>query len=73
MPLLLATSGTDILLVALVALVYAGVLWMIFDVVTRPDFSGFQKILWIVFGLVFSLATLIVYVVWVRKRDYSRR
>ena len=73
MPALLAANGLEIVAIALAVLVFAGVLWMIFDIITRPDFTGFQKILWIVFGLVFSVATLIVYVFWVRKRDYSGR
>jgi len=49
------------------------VIWMIFDVIVRRDFSGVEKVLWIIFALVFSIATLIVYVVWVRRKDYSRR
>ncbi len=73
MPALLAAGGLEILAIALAALVVAGVLWMIFDIVMRPDFTGFQKILWTVMALVFNVATLIVYVLWVRKRDYSRR
>ena len=73
MPALLATNGLEILAIALAALVFAGVLWMIFDILTRPDFTGFQKILWIIFALVFNVATLIVYFFWVRKRNYSRR
>jgi hypothetical protein len=68
----LAASGLEVLAIALAALVVAGVLWMIFDIVMRPDFTGFQKILWTVMALVFNVATLIVYVLWVRKRDYSR-
>jgi drug/metabolite transporter (DMT)-like permease len=73
MPTLLAANGLEIVAIALAALVFAGVLWVIWDVLTRPDFTGFQKILWIVFAIVFNVATLIVYVFWVRKRDYSRR
>ena len=73
MPALLAVNGLEIVAIALAALVFAGVLWMIFDILTRPDFTGFQKILWTVFALVFNVATLIVYVFWVRTRDYSRR
>ena len=73
MPALLAVTGLEIVAIALAALIFAGVLWMIFDIITRADFTGFQKILWIVFALVFNVASLIVYVFWVRKRDYSRR
>jgi hypothetical protein len=60
------------ILVAVVLAVYAAVLWMIFDILRRPDFSGIEKVLWIIAGLVFSIATLLVYVLWVRKKDYAR-
>jgi tryptophan-rich sensory protein len=73
MPAPLAVTGLEVVAVALAALVFAGVLWTIFDILTRPDFTGFQKILWTVFALVFNVATLVVYVFWVRKRDYSQR
>jgi hypothetical protein len=60
------------IVVAVVLAVYAAVIWMIVDVLMRPDFSGVEKVLWIIAGIVFSIVTLIVYVLWVRKRDYSR-
>ena len=60
------------ILVAIVLAVYAAVIWMIVDILRRPDFSGVDKVLWIIAGIVFSIATLIVYVLWARKRDYSR-
>ena len=59
------------LLVALALAVYAAVIWMIVDILRRPDFSGLEKVLWVIAGVVFSLATLIVYFLWVRKRNYS--
>ena len=60
------------LLVALVLAVYAAVIWMIVDIVQRPDFSGVEKVLWSIAAIVFSVATLVVYFFWVRNRDYSR-
>lgn len=60
------------ILVAVVLAVYAAVIWMIVEILQRPDFSGVEKVLWVIAGIVFSIATLIVYVLWVRKRDYSR-
>jgi len=60
------------ILVAVVLAVYAAVIWMVVDILRRPDFSGVEKVLWIIAGIVFSIVTLIVYVLWVRKRDYSR-
>ena len=60
------------ILEAVVLAVYAAVIWMIVDILRRPDFSGVEKVLWIIAGIVFSIATLLVYVLWVRKKDYSR-
>ena len=60
------------ILVAVVLAVYAAVIWMIVDILRRPDFSGIEKVLWSIAGIVFSIATLLVYVLWVRKKDYSR-
>jgi Zn-dependent protease with chaperone function len=68
----LALTFGESLLVAAVLAVYAAVIWMIVDVLQRPDFSGVEKVLWIIFAIVFSIATLIVYFFWVRNRDYSR-
>jgi hypothetical protein len=68
----LALTFGESLLVAAVLAVYAAVIWMIVDVLQRPDFSGVEKVLWIIFAIVFSIATLIVYRFWVRNRDYSR-
>ena len=59
------------LFVAIALAVYAAVIWMIVDILRRSDFSGLEKVLWSIAGLVFSIATLIVYFVWVRKRDYA--
>ena len=44
MPALLAASGLEVLAIALAALVVAGVLWMIFDIVMRPDFIESQNL-----------------------------
>ena len=68
----LALTFAESMLAVVVLAVYAAVIWMIFDVIVRRDFSGVEKVLWIIFALVFSIATLIVYVVWVRRKDYSR-
>ena len=65
------TFGESMLLIVVLA-VYAAVIWMIFDILVRSDFSGVEKVLWIIFALVFSIATLLVYVLWARRRDYSR-
>ena len=69
----LALTFAESLLAVVVLAVYAAVIWMIFDIIVRRDFSGVEKVLWIIFGLVFSIATLIVYVVWVRRKDYTGR
>jgi Zn-dependent protease with chaperone function len=69
----LALTFAESLLAVVVLAVYAAVIWMIFDIIMRRDFSGVEKVLWIIFGLVFSIATLLVYVLWVRRKDYSNR
>jgi len=69
----LALTFAESLLAVVVLAVYAAVIWMIFDVIVRRDFSGVETVLWIIFALVFSIATLLVYVLWVRRKDYSRR
>jgi Zn-dependent protease with chaperone function len=69
----LALTFAESLLAVVVLAVYAAVIWMIFDIIVRRDFSGVEKVLWIIFGLVFSIATLLVYVLWVRRKDYSNR
>ena len=69
----LALTFAESMLAVVVLAVYAAVIWMIFDVIVRRDFSGVEKVLWIIFALVFSIATLIVYVVWVRRKDYSNQ
>ncbi len=61
------------LLVALALAVYAAVIWMIVDIQRRPDFSGLEKVLWVIAAVVFSIVTLLVYFFWVRKRDYYGR
>ena len=68
----LALTFGESILVAGVLAVYAAVIWMIVDVLQRPDFSGFEKVAWVIAAIVFSIATLLVYVVWVRRKDYSR-
>ncbi len=68
----LAMTFGESMLLAVALAVYAAVIWMIFDIVTRPDFSGVEKVLWTIAALVFSIATLLVYVLWVRRKDYSR-
>ena len=68
----LALTFGESILVVIVLAVYAAVIWMIVDILRRPDFSGVEKVLWSIFGLVFSIATLLVYVLWVRRKDYSR-
>jgi hypothetical protein len=66
------TFGESMLLIVVLA-VYAAVIWMIFDIIVRSDFSGVEKVLWIIFAIVFSIATLLVYVLWVRRKSYARR
>ena len=46
--------------VALALAVYAAVIWMIVDILRRPDFSGLEKVLWSIAGLVFSIGVVLV-------------
>ena len=66
------TTFWELMLVVVVLAVYAAVIWMIFEIIVRRDFSGVEKVLWIIFALVFNIATLLVYFLWARKRDYTR-
>jgi hypothetical protein len=67
-----ALTFWESMLLIVVLAVYAAVIWMIFDIIVRSDFSGVEKVLWIIFALVFSIATLLVYVLWVRRKSYAR-
>lgn len=67
----LAVTGGGWALLIAATVAYIMVVWMIFDIIVRPDFSAGMKILWIVFGILFSFATVLVYFLWVKKRDYS--
>lgn len=66
-----ALTFAESVVVVVVLVLYAAVAWMIADIVMRPDFSASTKVLWSAVALVFSIAALIVYVFWVRKKDYS--
>lgn len=46
-------------------------MWLVKEVITRPDFSTGMKALWIVLAFPFSIGALIVYVLVVRKKDHS--
>jgi phospholipase D-like protein len=69
----LALVFWESMLLVVALAVYAAVIWMIFDIIVRSDFSGVEKVLWIIFALVFNIATLLVYVLWVRRKNYTRR
>ena len=66
-----ALGSSGILIFVAVFAVYAAVIWMIVDVLRRPDFSGGMKALWIILAVLFSIGILIIYVLVVRKKDYS--
>lgn len=72
MTAVVALTFWESMLLIVVLAVYAAVIWMIFDIIVRSDFSGVEKVLWIIFALVFSIATLLVYVLWVRRKSYAR-
>lgn len=76
----MGTSGGDVigelgssgvLIFVAVFAVFAAIVWLIHDVITRQDLSVGMKALWIVLAFLFSIVTLIVYVLFVRKKDPS--
>lgn len=66
-------STTGWIVAILVGILYLAVFWVIFDIATRPDFSGAMKAAWIASAILFSVVTVAIYLLWVRKQDYSRR
>ena len=68
-----ALGSSGILIFVAVLAVCAAIIWLIVDVLGRPDFSGGMKALWMVLAVLFSIGTLIVYVLIVRKKDYSTK
>jgi hypothetical protein len=65
------SSGFLIFLAVIV--VAAAIMWLIYDVLQRPDMSIGRKAVWMVLSVLFSIITLIVYVLFFRKRDDSER
>ena len=66
----LGSSGFDLLAVIVVA---AAIIWLIYDILQRRDMSIGVKVLWMVLSILFSIVTLIVYVLFFRKRSVSQR
>jgi hypothetical protein len=67
----LAVTGGGWALLIAATVAYIMVVWMILDIIIRSDFSVGLKIIWIVFGIFFSFATVLVYFLWVKRRNYS--
>ena len=67
----LGSSGF-LIFVAVIA-VAAAIIWLIYDLLRRPDMSAGTKVVWMVLSVLFSIITLIVYVLFFRKRDESER
>jgi hypothetical protein len=64
----LGSSGFLIFL-AVIA-VAAATIWLIFDLLSRSDMSIGTKAVWMVLAVLFSIITLIVYVLFFRKRKH---
>lgn len=58
-----------LVLVVAVAVYVTGLIWMLIDVLRRPDFSTGRKVLWVAAATVFSLVALVVYVAAFRGWD----
>jgi len=67
-----AMGSSGILVFCLVIAAFAAIVWLIKEILTRRDFSPGMKALWIVLAIFFSLGTLIVWLLVVRKKDYSK-
>jgi hypothetical protein len=67
----LGSSGFLIFLAVIV--VAAAIIWLIYDILQRRDMSIGVKVLWMVLSILFSIVTLIVYVLFFRKRSVSQR
>lgn len=65
------SSGFLIFLAVIV--VAAAIVWLIYDVLQRSDMSVGTKVVWMILAVLFSIVTLIVYVVFFRKADRSER
>jgi hypothetical protein len=68
-----ALGSSEILIFVAVFAVFAAIVWLIHDVITRQDLSFGKKALWIVLAFLFSIGTLIVYALFVRKKDHAER
>lgn len=67
---LLAMTGAQLTITIFVIAFYAAFIWMLLDVVRRKDLGAGAKVLWILAGLVFSLAAVLLYLL-VGKRPHS--
>jgi hypothetical protein len=52
-----------------VFVVAAAIVWLIYDLLRRSDMSVGTRIVWMVLAVLFSIVTLIVYVLFFRQRD----
>lgn len=65
------SSGFLIFLAVIAAA--AAIVWLIYDVLQRSDMSVGTKVVWMILAVLFSIVTLIIYVVFFRKADRSER
>jgi len=67
---LLAMTGAQLTITIFVIAFYVSVIWMVVDVIRRTDLGAGAKVVWILAGLVFSLAAVLLYL-FVGKRRHS--
>ena len=65
------TNGTW-LLVAMAIALYVLVVWMLLEILFRPDFGWGMKIAWALIGLLAAPIAVPIWFLWVRNKDYSR-
>jgi hypothetical protein len=71
MDVLGALSSSGIFIFVAVFAVFAAIVWLIHDVITRQDLSAGMKAVWIILAFLFSIGTLLVYALFFRRKGHS--
>jgi hypothetical protein len=66
---LLAMTGAQLAITIFVIAFYAAFIWMVVDVIRRSDLGAGAKVVWILAGLVFSLAAVLLYLLVGRRHS----
>ena len=66
-------GSNGVLIFITVIAVCAVIVWLIVDVLRRPDLSAGARAAWIIAAFLFTFITLAAYVLFARQKDRSRR